>query len=480
MLEDIQSCTLFSTALCNLNCEYCYICKDAGGNLKKIDDDLASDWENNIYLKRLLELDPCIKNNLSMVEIWGGEPFLHFDRFLNHFQEWAEALPNFNELRWSTNFTIPNQVQTIEKLFNLIEKYSPQKQFNIDCQISIDGPEEFTDKARGMGVTSAILKNFNDLCKLKFNTDKIKLTVHPKSTFSRETLFTYFYTEEQIYNWYKFFSEEMYQPYIENNCKWDFSLGMYTLAMPTDWSSEDGVEYAKILSKIVKLTPKIKHDFPCWKSFYSLVPEVNDALRNHPAFRNIHDREFFSYDDYVNLFDKPSCGGHCGAIRYGVTLIPHNKFTVCHRGIFDSYLDYCNTIHNLDDFHGLSKEFFLNDKSKEWVYDKEEMIKMYNLLGNLCHKNHQIWYTDLLINVQEAAKAQIIDPKYQDRSLIQLTAPVLLTRATCIQDNLLLSGSWMTPPFLEIPLLYNGAMDIILNELDRLFKEKLHERKREL
>ena len=34
--------------------------------------------------------------------------------------------------------------------------------------------------------------------------------------------------------------------------------------------------------------------------------------------------------------------------------------------------------------------------------------------------------------------------------------------------------------FLEIPLLYNGAMDIILNELDRLFKEKLHERKREL
>ena len=39
--------------------------------------------------------------------------------------------------------------------------------------------------------------NFKDrTLLLKFNTDKIKLTVHPKSTCSRETLFTYFYTEE--------------------------------------------------------------------------------------------------------------------------------------------------------------------------------------------------------------------------------------------------------------------------------------------
>ena len=34
--------TLFTTALCNLNCGYCYICKDATGCLKQIDDDLAN------------------------------------------------------------------------------------------------------------------------------------------------------------------------------------------------------------------------------------------------------------------------------------------------------------------------------------------------------------------------------------------------------------------------------------------------------
>lgn len=190
------------------------------------------------------------------------------------------------------------------------------------------------------------------------------------------------------------------------------------------------------------------------------------------------DSEWTSYDDYLKLFLSPTCGGHCGATRYGITLIPHEKFTICHRGIFDSYVDYCNNLHNRSNFHDLSAEFYNIDNSDKWIFNKEQWFKMYNLLGNLCTKKHHIWTTDLVNTVQNSAFAGIIDEKYQDRNNIIPTIPVLLTKSCCIQDSLILTGSWVTAAWLEVPLLYNGALDIVLDELNKLFDTKNKERKR--
>ena len=69
--------TLFTTALCNLNCGYCYICKDATGCLKQIDDDLAKDFENGSQIKQVYDVDPEADKHIKHITLWGGEPFLH-------------------------------------------------------------------------------------------------------------------------------------------------------------------------------------------------------------------------------------------------------------------------------------------------------------------------------------------------------------------------------------------------------------------
>ena len=51
-MSDITHATLFTTALCNLNCAYCYICKDKDGNLKQIDDDIAREFANDSYINQ--------------------------------------------------------------------------------------------------------------------------------------------------------------------------------------------------------------------------------------------------------------------------------------------------------------------------------------------------------------------------------------------------------------------------------------------
>lgn len=465
MMKDITSCTVFTTALCNLNCSYCYICKDKDGNLENIDKDLASDWESNAYIKQLLDLDENIKNQLTDIELWGGEPFLHMERFTDHFQEFVDTFPKFNTIRWSTNFTIPNQAKIIESLLDLIDRVSPQEEFFIDCQISIDGPKEMNDKCRGNGVTDKILENFKDLCYIKYNSKKIKFQAHTKPTLSKDS-FEYFMTEDQTYEWFNFFDKNMCKVHSLSNAPWTFNISLFNNAMPSDWTPEDGLVYAKILQNIENVEQRVKDTCPGFRGFISLIPNVCDGLRRLDCTN-----DKLGFKNYISYCPCPCANGTCGAMHYSITLIPNNKFAVCHRGIFDSYIDYCENFHSQEDFHNLSKGFYTAKNTEDWIFDKEQIKTMYNMTGQVCKNKHSIWYTDLLLIIREYAYSGIIDSKYQNVDNVVETLCCLLNNATCIQDNYIANGSWTTPHFLEVPLLYNGAMDIIMRNIKRIFDE---------
>ena len=119
-MSDITHATLFTTALCNLNCAYCYICKDKDGNLKQIDDDIAREFANDSYINQILAYGDNIQEKLDSLTLWGGEPFLHMERFTFRIDKWFEAFPNINKIDTSTNFTIPNQYKIIENLLDKI------------------------------------------------------------------------------------------------------------------------------------------------------------------------------------------------------------------------------------------------------------------------------------------------------------------------------------------------------------------------
>ena len=460
---NISHMTLFTTALCNLDCSYCYICKDTAGGLKQIDNDLKNDFKNCTQIKQVLDYDKNIANSLTGITLWGGEPFLHIDRFTDTIGEYFKTFQNLKSIDTSTNFTIPNQVKALEKLLNAIdENYHGTEPFLFDLQISIDGYEEMNDAGRGHGVTQKFLNNFYDLLNLKYNSKKIYLTCHTKPTLAENT-FKFLETDEGILKWFQFFDEKMIRPFLSSNTAMTFTASLWNCAQPTEWSSEDGKRYAKISKSIARLTPQIKKLYPGWASRPTLVPEAQ-LIADILLTKDI--------DQIAEEFRTPCRGGGCGAFVHNIVPIPHNSFTMCHRGLFDAYVEYSNNFKSKENMNNLSKEFFQAQNSEDWIYTKDDLKKMQKTMQGLDCNSNQIRYTDLVTSIKEYAAAGIIDEKYKSISAIESTLGYFLLNSYCLQDSYIFTGSWTTMSTLEVPLFYNGTMEVVEEEIERIRLEK--------
>lgn len=461
-----EHCTLFTTALCNLNCGYCYICKDKAGGLQYIDKDVEDDFKNRRQIKQILDYDDSIRETLTGVTLWGGEPFLHVERFVDDIDYWFETFPNIKSLDTSTNFTIPNQVSLIENMLKQIDRlYHGEDKFHFDLQISIDGYEEMNDAGRGKGTTQKFLKNFRDLCKMNYNYDKIYIEVHTKPTLSKET-FKYLESDEGILKWFNFFEKEMNEVYHNSNAKFHYSSSLWNCAQPTEWTQEDGIRYAKIIKRIQELSPEIRKN-KYWSNAESFIPEAQLALCKLSIEENL-----CSMDQLCNCFAGPCTGGGCGAFTHNIVPIPKGYYTMCHRGIFDEYTDYLNNMQNKDNLNNLSEKYFKAQNVQDWILTKDQLKTLHDSMMQMYTHPNQIRYTDLVIAIREYALAGLIDKKYEDSDEIEKTLGYYLLNSYCIQDAYITNGSWTTISNLEIPLFYNGVMEIVVEEIDNVLKRR--------
>ena len=475
---EVKQITLFTTALCNLNCSYCYICKDKQGNLKLIDDELVEHWNKDIFLNQILNFDPSVKETLETIELWGGEPFLHIERFLDNSKKWLDNFPNVNKISWSTNFVVSNQVKLIEDLINNISVNYPNRNWVFECQISIDGPENMNDFGRGAKVTQTIIDNFKQLCLIKINNPNAKLKVSFKPTLSRET-FLFLSTPKQVRQWFKFFSDNFFKPFKELKAPFSLFLGIFNCASPVNWTAADGKIYAKILENIASVEDEIINSYPGWDLFPTLVPDAGTILENLPLDEVL---KYASFDDFLKHNSHEFiCNGCCGALHYSLTLIPHNKYTICHRGIFDEYVDYCNNLINKDDFHGLANKFYSAIANGiDWIFSEEEMKKIIEVMNQIyCHQ-HSIWFTDIVQNMRHYALSGIIDSKYQNPDESIKVVNAILNKSVCLADNYVTTGSWITYHNLDLPLLFNGAADIAYNSASKGFKRLQEKARKEI
>lgn len=464
---NITHCTLFTTALCNLNCNYCYICKDKAGGLNIIDKDIEECFANKEQIKQILEYDPSIKDTLEHITLWGGEPMLHAERFIDQMEDWFATFPKLNGLDMSTNFSVPTEINSIAQILQKIDNlYHGENQFLVDIQISIDGYEEMNDFGRGAGVTERIRKNFIELCKLNYNYNKIRLFVHTKPTLSKET-FHFLDTPEKCYHWFEFLNDLFGENCRKYNVHFSFVNSLFNCASPTEWTVEDGKEFAKIIKNIISVEDKVRTDFQDWQSYDSLSPITNLLLR---PFNDTHNAPVL---EYGKNFSQPMCGGGCGVFTSQIVPIPHGKFTMCHRGLFDSYTDYCNNIANQHAIHGLSDKYFNNGNiSNNWIYTAEEFRKMHNTMNLMYQHPHKIIYTDLITLIREYAIAGIIDKRYAAIKEIEKTLGYFMCNSYCVQDGYIFAGSWSTTGTLEVPLIYNGAMQASYEDFERIVHKK--------
>lgn len=459
-------CTLFTTSLCNLNCSYCYICKDKDGNLQQIDNDIAKQFETNEQIKQILSYDPNLKENLEHIDLWGGEPMLYVERFIDKLEDWFETFPNIKVISTSTNFVVNNEPKKIKQLIDKVESlYHGKEKFRFEFQLSIDGYEEMNDSGRGLGVTKKFLENFEELCKITFDTKKIELFVHIKSTLSKQT-FHFLDTEEKCYKWFKFFDEELFKRHKKHNACWSYANTLFNCAQPTEWTQEDGFKFAKIMQNIKNIQEKVKINLESWSSFETIIPVAFNSVRQ------IIDNPIMNLSDIGKRLDQKCCGGGCGAFIFNVIPLPHGTYCMCHRGVFDAYTEYAQNLQNKEYMNGLSEKYFKSDNSKEWLFNEDALHIARNMLLPLYTQPNQILYTDYLIFIREYAFAGIIDEKYKDIKNIQPVLDYFLATSYCLQDSYIFNGSWVTPTTTEIPLLFNGAMDIVENEIKEVMQKK--------
>lgn len=127
---------------------------------------------------------------------------------------------------------------------------------------------------------------------------------------------------------------------------------------------------------------------------------------------------------------------NCTGILNNLTPVQDNEYCLCHRGYFDNLY---NRI----------------------IYTKEELLNLQKIFKS--HRNKKLLKENFIKEIQLMALNKKIDQKYLDRKNIIPTLNILLSK-NCPYNNYIYNGNFWYPLNNEIPLYYNGAMDIILKE----------------
>lgn len=435
--------TLYPTATCNLDCVYCGITKVS--NLSVIDEQFKESYEDKgYYTRQLLALGWENIKDIHRIEFWGGEPTLKLHRTHDTVREFIELLP-IDAFFFSTNLCYSKVDEEIKGLIDVCGEY-PDRRFQIQIQLSIDGPPEITDAGRGKGVTEKFLNNYNKLCKKAWysniypNVD-VRLTFKP--TLSTDNLKRFLDIDYMEY-YYKWFEDNLYDvvsPYTTRK------LSAYTqcipnIAVPMEASKQDGIDFAKI----------------CKNAFHLSV---------HGHFKYYQNVVMFARH---NRFKNRNCVAYCGAGRATVELLPEGKYCGCHRA-FLTYLEEYRSAPNskkYDDFRPLEHRYLESSDRPIFIFNSaQEFI-------DFCERTDQPKSTTSAFFIQQGmirylAKLGQIDSKYQDPKEAQRVANLFTEYAnTCLYDNYTTCGAQMLELFSNYRMFLNGAIDIIYLATERV------------
>lgn len=437
---------LYTTAVCNLKCVYCYIDKNPA--LKKIDEILDESFKGDYYFEFAKDMFPD-PNQLQCVEFWGGEPILRLDRAHYTVKKLIEHYPNLSEFFMSTNFTYTEWNKRFFDFIKLLQSY-PERKFYFNLQLSLDGPEEINDSQRGKGVTEIFQKHFasyvNELNKvLSKDGNNVKIVAQFKPTLTSDIIRKHLLTKTKIIEYYDYF--DAYKVYFENTIKVskefaDLILVIPNTASPSPHTQQDGKEFADFCKMCREITEENQNGDRYFTYFDNIVPYI-------PRYKV----------NYNSSSYCQSCGA-CGSGRSVVGLLPYEYVSCCHNGFVNLISDYKKySIENKDtslDFRLFmdksnymikhKSEYHQYEKNVAFAYDDTSSTKLANMAAmiSLLAKNDQI--DKKYIEPREAQKAALF---------IQAATPY------CFRDTVTITGSSALYPVGMLRLLLNGARESI-------------------
>lgn len=419
MIDDL---TIFTSSICNLKCQYCYVKKEP--SVFEYDKELIRAIEQNEYIKRFKKEFPESVNTIKTLEFWGAEPSIHLNLIAEKLKDYKEAFPNLCEITMSSNYTLPTFIDNVSKLLNAMGELK-DTQWHYHLQCSIDGSKEITDNNRGNGTTDLIIENVNKL-KLLDIPKNVYLTVNNKATISKEQ-----FNDLSDYN-----SCEEYYNFLKNILEFkgvnkNFNFSAPTCVEPIYYTKEDGIKYAKIIENFVEI---------CKKNNCFFMPYVRN-------------RETILCDTMK--------GGFCGQCRSVMIMLPNNEYAVCHRSGLDTvdahYKARQAELQNEFDRELISKDNWVCnlDKYKQLQYNMETF---YDTKSKTLFQQYYNM-AKLLLDIGE------ISSEYLNDDVLRRDIKLFMQFTICMQTNKELTGSYFCCSTYFMPLFFNGAMPKFYNFL---------------
>lgn len=433
-----QSMILYTSALCNLKCTYCFI--DKNPILSDIDKKLAESYNSTDYYfnfsKELFEQDA-----LNEMQFWGGEPSQGLHRVVSILDNFLDYYPNLSHFMMSTNLTLPNW---FEEMGNFLAKLGERtdRNFTFSLQLSLDGPEHITDITRGKNTTKLFLQNYERLVQEmpKMLPPNVCMKAHFKQTLSSYTI-SLLQTKEDVLNYFMFFDNLCDQIISLNNPQFEMIVGLPNTACPSPHTVVDG-ELFKNYCKIC----------------YELSAEnLNGKNR------------LFKHYKYITSFVNTVCSdfnkhcGFCGGGVWSIGLLPEKKISICHNGFTDLMQAYRELANKIDDKRSVVQDLFINNAGifsacmtlKEYK-NYQQMMESFQKIDSQAAFNH------LVLTIRMLAKNNQINPIYlNEQDAIDAAFFYTKHTANCIRDNMNTSGSILIPPVGLIKLFFNGAKEYI-------------------
>lgn len=444
-MKKTQTIVLYTAAICNLKCTYCYIDKNPA--LKEIDDLLKESFKDTEYYLNFID-KICEKRNsiFDRFEFWGGEPSIGLPRIYTIVEESIKKYPTLSAFMMSTNLTPKDWFDNFWGFMSILEKF-PKRQFHFDLQLSLDGPKYINDKNRGEGVTDIFITNFKKLV-LQLDDklpDNVFLNLNFKQTYSDDTI-KKLQTKEKVLEYFQFYDNLIDFVYQNVNfANVDCPPGVPNTAEPSPHSKADGIRFANYC----KICKEIEKEQPF--KYYSIITSFTPRDPMKPCYQH-------------------HCG-NCGTGTLVVGILPNNKYSVCHNGFTDLCASYKqNSKQEIENGtiqeRSILKSFFDLEDLNESTTLTEESYNKYADQMDYYYKDNSIFKMLNLTNqIRFLALMGQIDKKYQKENEAKKAADFILSSTSyCIRDNINITGCKILQPIGLTQLLLNGAKEIILNE----------------
>ena len=451
MLKDRRSLVLYTTAVCNLNCRYCFIDKNPA--LKSIDQYLDDSFLQNEEYYFEFAKKMFLQDKLTQIQFWGGEPFLGMHRAYPTVRRLIGYFPNLKEFMASTNFVSHCFFDEFYGLLKVFGEF-PNRQFDFSLQLSIDGPTNINDLNRGKDVTAKFIENFSklveDLQNPEILPNNVRVRAHMKATLDASSI-EQLQTKESVLQYFQFF-EQFQDVYNATNRRHNFlfSLPVPNTACPSPHTQEEGKQFANYcrLTRLLEQENASMHHFKYYRTITSFVPRCKQLPYDQTSLSGV-------------------CQGHCGNGRSTIGLLPNNKVSCCHNGFVDLISDYKKFVLSDQSTHmddvTIEKSLFTNQRnSLIFDVDSKEFELYENQLEIFYNQNDTAKITNVASLILLMANANQIDEKYQDKEEAIHAAYFLLSATSyCVRDNLGTTGSLYMFPLGLIKLLLNGAREYI-------------------